>query len=229
MAVECKQTNLLIRFLIQFDKWLELLESQTQSEHDVKLSRLKRNLEECKDAQQKVDSVLNNLEDLKSLYERCSTKTNSLHEACESLLQQQHALIVAVETINEKIAFFTELENMSKKLGNPSPLILTESLVPTLTRLDECIAFLESKPNYKDSSTYLNDFKRLQGQALATVAGHVQNTLRQAAKSVAPEAGDNLQPSDSVFTLFYGKFQSNSHRIKSLMTLIEHRIDRDEK
>ena len=136
---------------------------------------------------------------------------------------------MAVEAIGEKQAYFDDLDLLKKKFDNPSPLILSESLVPTMARLDECIQFMKDHANYKESSYYLNEYKRLQWQALSTVAAHVQNTTQQASKQVMPDNGDNLSPADSVFTLFYGKFQTNSLRIKSLMALIEERIEYDER
>lgn len=102
-------------------------------------------------------------------------------------------------------------------------LVLNESLMPMLSRLDNCITYLESKPNYKESDLYLRQFKHLQSQALSTIKAHVIKTLQQTSLQVMPESKEALTPSDSVFTLFYGKFQTNSHRIKTLMTQIEER------
>ena len=102
-------------------------------------------------------------------------------------------------------------------------LVLNESLMPMLSRLDECIAYLESKPNYRESESYLKQFKHLQSQALSTIRNHVIKTLQQTAQQVMPESKEALTPNDSVFTLFYGKFQTNAHRIKTLMSQIEDR------
>ena len=100
--------------------------------------------------------------------------------------------------------------------------------MPMLCRLDQCVEYLESKPNYKESELYLKQFKHLQSQALSTIKVHVINTLQQTSRQVMPESKEALTPNDSVFTLFYGKFQTNAHRIKTLMSQIEERTERSE-
>lgn len=107
-------------------------------------------------------------------------------------------------------------------------LVLNESLMAMLSRLDECVQYLNSKSNYRESGTYLKEFKHLQSQALLTIRNHVINTLQQTSQQVMPESTDSLSPNDSVFTLFYGKFQNNAHRIKTLMQQIEERINQSE-
>ena len=102
-------------------------------------------------------------------------------------------------------------------------LVLNESLMPMLSRLDECIAYLETKKNYRESESYLKQFQHLQSQALLTIKSHVIKTLEQTAQQVMPETKEALTPNDSVFTLFYGKFQTNAHRIKTLVQQIEER------
>lgn len=87
---------------------------------------------------------------------------------------------------------------------------------------------MESKPNYKESETYSSQLRFCQSQALQTIRTHVINSIQSTTKDVMPESGETLSPGDSVFTLFYGKFQSNAHRIKSLVALIEERVERQE-
>ncbi|KAI1287999.1 Conserved oligomeric Golgi complex subunit 3 [Halotydeus destructor] len=198
--------------------------------HELKLDKLCNNLNQCDNFLENINDVLKKLKDLETLYGTCSSKTNSLHEACENIVQQQHALIVAADVIDETMSYFSELEQISIKLKNPSPLILTDSLSPTLNRLDECIAFMQTKRDkYKEAPYYLEQYTFLLSQALNTVANHVKTSIQQTAKSVTPSSDANLDPEDSVFTLFYGKFQENASRVKTLMALIENRLDKDEK
>lgn len=108
-------------------------------------------------------------------------------------------------------------------------LTLNESLVPLLNRLDECINFMsQNESNYLEASAYLNDYRRFQTSALHTIRTHVVNTLKQTATQVMPENDNVLTPNESVFTLYYGKFQTNAHRIKTLMQQIEHRTNQSE-
>ena len=108
-------------------------------------------------------------------------------------------------------------------------LTLNESLVPLLNRLDECINFMTlNENNYIEASTYLNDYRKFQSSALHTIRSHVINTLKQTATQVTPENETVLTSNESVFTLYYGKFQTNAHRIKTLMHQVEYRTNQSE-
>lgn len=118
---------------------------------------------------------------------------------------------------------------MSKKFSSPTMLTLNESLIPLLNRLDECIEFMSTNiDNYLEAGKYLNDYRRFQTSALATIRTHVINTLKQTETQVMPENDTVLTSNESVFTLYYGKFQLNAHRIKTLMQQIENRTKQSE-
>lgn len=108
-------------------------------------------------------------------------------------------------------------------------LILNESLLPLLKRLDECIEFMSiNVEHYLEANHYLDEYQKFQLSALFTIRTHVINTLKQTAQQVMPENDSVLTSNDSVFTLYYGKFQINAHRIKTLMQQIEHRTKKSE-
>lgn len=214
--------------LFDFDEWFEKIDNKHKNEIDFRFKKLIEYNEECKELLSFVTTILVHLDELQEQYRLVSNKTKSLHTSCEALLQQQHGLIVAVETINEKMTYFNELQPISKKLSSPTMLVLNESLMPMLSRLDECILYLESKHNYKETAIYLKQYKHLQSQALSTIRTHVIKTLQQTSQQVMPDSKDALAPNDSIFTLFYGKFQTNAHRIKTLMQQIEERTNQSE-
>ncbi|RWS10113.1 conserved oligomeric Golgi complex subunit 3-like protein [Dinothrombium tinctorium] len=214
--------------LEKFEEWFDNSLHCFESDQNVKYQKLIDYCNECKAILSVIDETLQNLETLDKQYEYSSNKTNSLHNICENILHQQHGLIMAMDAINEKLVYFKEYEHMTKKFSSSSVLILNESLMTTLKRLDECIDFFEKKSNYLESSVYLKNFKHLQSQALSTIKNHVISSIQRSAKQVAPESTEAIAPGDSVFTLFYGKFQAGAARIKSLMTMIEERQNKDE-
>lgn len=146
-----------------------------------------------------------------------------LHELTESVRQDQYSLIVAREKIGETMSHFEELDRMSKLFSNPSHLILNESLVAKLNRLDECIAFMRRKSSYQESEEYLLKFSFFEMQVLLTIKNYVISSIHKTTKQVMPDPSASLNPDDSVFSLFYVKFQANCHRIKSLVALVEQR------
>lgn len=186
---------------------------------------LKRSYEACKQLSQTVDNILDNLFYLKKLYDTSMSKSFSVHSSCTELHGQEQNLIVAYEAVEEKLKYFREAKALEKKLGSPTVLTLNESLMPSLARVQDCMNFFLSKPNYKDCAFYGEKIKSLENQTLQFVAKHVVNSIQNSCKQVMPESGQPLSASDNVFTLFYARFQATSQRIKSLMLLIENRID----
>lgn len=176
-----------------------------------------------------VGEILASLNRLDEEYSSVIDKTKSFYSSCDTLLQQQQNLLVAIEAINEKLSYFEDLETMSKKFSSPTMLTLNESLIPLLHRLDECIEFMSTNiDNYLEANKYLIDYRRFQTSALNTIRTHVINTLKQTETQVMPENDTVLTSNESVFTLYYGKFQLNAHRIKTLMQQIENRTKQSE-
>lgn len=196
---------------------------------EVRLKQLENQLKECDKLLERYEPVIKSVARLKEKYdEGVSKKISSLHESIESLLSSQHGLIVASEKIDQSLVYFNELESMKARLSNPSHLILNESLVPTLNKLTECINFMESNPSYKDSQEFLINYRHLQAQVLSMIRNYIINSIESTTKAVQPDSGDNISEGDSVFTLFYGRYQFNSHRIKSLAQLLEERVSLSE-
>lgn len=204
------------------DEWLEAVE-ETGGRDEERLQQLKRALAETEQLLHHVDSARSDFLNLKLLYQESYAKTIELHQLTESVRQEQYSLLVAREKISETMSHFDELEKMSKQFSNPSHLILNESLVGKLSRLDECIAFMRSKANYQESDDYLQKFAFFEMQVLLTIKNYVTGAIHKTTKQVMPDPGQSLNPDDSVFSLFYVKFQANCHRIKSLVCLMEQR------
>lgn len=208
--------------------YFELLkqkEGEEKSREELRLEQLEDHLKECDKLLSQYEPVIQSISKLKETYnEGIQKKIESLHESIETLLSSQHGLIVASEKIDQSLVYFNELESMRSRLSNPSHLILNESLVPTLNKLTECINFMESNPSYKDSQEFLIHYKHFQTQVLAMIRNYIINSIETTTKSVQPDSGEGVSEGDSVFTLFYGRYQFNSHRIQSLAQLLEERI-----
>ena len=208
--------------LFEFDEWLEALEA-THGADEERLQQLRHSLTETEELLSNVDAVRNDFLQLQLLYHQSYQKTADLHRLTESVRQEQYSLLVAREKISEAMSHFDELEKMEKQFANPSHLILNESLVGKLSRLDECIAFMRSRASYQESQEYLERFAFLESQVLQTIRNYVTSAIVKTTKQVMPHPSQSLNPDDSVFSLFYIKFQANCHRIKSLVALIEER------
>ena len=65
-------------------------------------------------------------------------------QACESLLQEQKRLTQLTDTIKEKLAFYNDIEKISRQFSGSSVPVTDASFRATLKRLDECIAFVQA-------------------------------------------------------------------------------------
>ncbi|KAH9422523.1 Golgi transport complex subunit 3 [Dermatophagoides pteronyssinus] len=226
---ESKKNSKSFNNVQDFYKWYNNLENDIHVHNDERFRKINEHYRLCIQLTGLVDEILASLNRLDEEYSSAIDKTKSFYSSCDQLLQQQQNLLVAIEAINEKLSYFEDLETMSKKFSSPTMLTLNESLIPLLNRLDECIEFMSTNiDNYLEAGKYLNDYRRFQTSALATIRTHVINTLKQTETQVMPENDTVLTSNESVFTLYYGKFQLNAHRIKTLMQQIENRTKQSE-
>ncbi|XP_019645031.1 PREDICTED: conserved oligomeric Golgi complex subunit 3-like [Branchiostoma belcheri] len=214
------------KFFSWFTKVESMIEEEEESCYRFPAERLKQHRQECDDVLGDVCSALDHLQELQKQYIFVSTKTNALHEACEHLLQEQTKLVNAAESINNKLSYFTELERISTKLNSPAMSVTSDSFVPMLSRIDECVAYINSHPDFAECDVYLARFRQCLSKALNLIKTYVVNLLQQASQQVQPKGKDSQGPSDNAFTLYYGKFRTNAPRVKLLMEQIEDRIDR---
>ncbi|XP_033638194.1 conserved oligomeric Golgi complex subunit 3-like isoform X2 [Asterias rubens] len=214
----------------QFFAWFNKVESKM--DHDEEISyrcycdQLKDYRDQCDKVLDEVSDALTHLEELQKQYVHVSTKTNALHEACEESLQDQTSLVNKAETISGRLSYFNELERINQKLSSPTFSVTSESFVPMLTKLDECIAHISVNPQYKETEVYQAKFKHCLSKALTVVRSSVFNILHNATQQVVPTKESPVAPSDNAFTLFYGKFRSNAPKVKGMMEQIELRLDK---
>jgi DNA repair ATPase RecN len=183
--------------------------------------------EQCGDTVGRLNDVIEGLIDMKEKHEFVSEKTQKLHDACEILVQEQTQLSNVAKDITDKLSYFTELEQLGQKLNAPSFSALSDNFPVLLSRLDECIAFIEEHSHYKESYTYLARYKQQLSKALATIRHQVTGTLKSITSSVLQQQHSTpSQAPDTSYSLFYGKFRGSAPKIKTLMHEVEQRKDK---
>ncbi|XP_059143822.1 conserved oligomeric Golgi complex subunit 3-like isoform X2 [Physella acuta] len=182
--------------------------------------------EQCNSVLSEVNNALDYLKQLSGQYVHVSTKTNALHEECEHLLAEQTHLMDLAENISNKLSYFNELDSISTKLSRPNLSVNSETFIPLLSRMDECILYLKSNPRYKECDVYLARFRQCLSKALNLIKSHVNNILLTATQQIQQKK-DSSNLADNAFTLFYGKFRTNAPRVKSLTEQLEIRTEKD--
>ena len=78
-------------------------------------------------------------------------KTCALHEACETLLEEQTRLTDNAEAIHEKLSYFQQLDSIRAQLKNPNLEVNSEAFLALLAKLDSCIEYMSSNSQFKDA------------------------------------------------------------------------------
>lgn len=194
------------------------------------LDNLNSNSEKCAQISEAIGGALSHLDVLLENYSQVSVKTKSLHVACEQLISDQTKLVNASYLLNTRLAYFTDMDVFMQKLNSPTIEHNCEYVIPMLTRIDECLKYLNANIEHRESSNYIQVVIQVLQKALQIVRNYTINTLTQATNSIiqsiqaSPNSVVNFS-ADNSYTIFYSKFRVNSVRIKTLMEQLEQRVD----
>ncbi|KAF3331659.1 conserved oligomeric Golgi complex subunit 3 [Carex littledalei] len=221
----------------QFFKWYAELESAMKSETEEKYRLYEDKLTErimiCDQILQQVDDTLSLISELQSLHQSVATKTKTLHNACDQLLVEKQRLIEFADALRSRLNYFDELENVSTSFYAPNMNIGNEQFLPLLKRLDDCISYVESNPQYAESSVYLVKFRQLQSRALGIIRSHVLSVLKGASSQVqaaikASAAGKAVASEGVEESIIYVRFKAAASELKPILGEIESRAARKE-
>uniref|UniRef100_A0AAQ6IGY3 Conserved oligomeric Golgi complex subunit 3 n=1 Tax=Anabas testudineus TaxID=64144 RepID=A0AAQ6IGY3_ANATE len=166
----------------QFFSWFAKLQANMDQDESSKYRKTRDDLncyqEQCDAILKDVSTALAHLDSLQKQYLFVSNKTGTLHEACEQLLKEQSELVDLAENIQQKLSYFNELENINTKLNSPTLSVNSEGFIPMLSKLDDCIEYVSSHPNYKDYPVYLAKFKQCLSKAMHFMKIHIVNTMQ---------------------------------------------------
>ncbi|XP_062862098.1 conserved oligomeric Golgi complex subunit 3 isoform X2 [Trichomycterus rosablanca] len=214
----------------QFFSWFSKLQAHMDQEEGAKYRRTRESLncyqEQCDSILSNVNEALDHLDSLQKQYLFVSTKTGTLHEACEQLLKEQSELVQLAESIQQKLSYFNELENVNTKLNSSTLSVNSESFIPMLSKLDDCIEYVSSHPNFKDYPVYLTKFRQCLSKALHLMKTHIINTLQNLTNQLTKRDPMSTASSDNAFTLYYVKFRAAAPKLQMLIEQIEQRSEK---
>ncbi|CAN1761343.1 Conserved oligomeric Golgi complex subunit 3 [Linum perenne] len=220
-----------------FYKWFTDLESAMKSETEEKyqhyVNTLTDRIQTCDDILRQVDETLDLFNSLQLQHQAVATKTKTLHDACDRLLVEKQRLIEFADALRSKLSYFEELENISTNFYAPNMNVGNGNFLPLLKRLDECIAYVESNPQYAESSVYLLKFRQLQSRALGLIRSHVLSVLKGASSQVQAairsSGGSNTSLSEGVeASVIYVRFRAAASELEPVLKEIEGRSARKE-
>ncbi|KAG9349308.1 hypothetical protein JZ751_027751 [Albula glossodonta] len=214
----------------QFFTWFSKLQSQMDQDEGAKYRKTREHLcgyqEQCDAILNDVNTALQHLDSLQKQYHFVSTKTGTLHEACEQLLKEQSELVDLAESIQQKLSYFNELENINTKLNSPTLSVNSDGFIPMLSKLDACIEYVSSHPNFKDYPVYLAKFKQCLSKAMHLMKTHTVNTLQNLTNQLTKRDPLGTASTDNAFTLYYVKFRAAAPKVRTLIEQIEQRSEK---
>uniref|UniRef100_A0A3Q3MYR4 Conserved oligomeric Golgi complex subunit 3 n=1 Tax=Labrus bergylta TaxID=56723 RepID=A0A3Q3MYR4_9LABR len=214
----------------QFFAWFANLQANMDQEENEKYRKTRDDLycyqEQCDAILKDCCTALKHLDSLQKQYLFVSNKTSNLHEACEKLLKEQSELVDLAESIQQKLSYFNELENINTKLNSPTLSVNSEGFIPMLSKLDDCIEYVSSHPNFKDYPVYLAKFKQCLSKAMHFMKIYIVNTMQNLTNQLTKRDPMGLTNADNAFTLFYVKFRAASPKVRSLIEQIEQRAEK---
>ncbi|XP_050303587.1 conserved oligomeric Golgi complex subunit 3 [Anthonomus grandis grandis] len=216
-----------------FIQWMISVEKEIQHE-DLKdfqeyYDGLSRHLEKCELLFGHSEYTVNSISKLKETYENVIDKTNYLHNLSEQLMVQQNILKEKKTDINSKLKYFLYLpscQELVEHLGHHK--VNSKEFIEVLNNIDEAIDYLGKNLNFKESKLYKMKYESLMVKALSYVYDYVNYILSDTIKQVTNtdiKPTQTIQAGDSIFSLYYGKFQSVSVKVKLILDFIETSID----
>ncbi|CAF0823487.1 unnamed protein product [Adineta steineri] len=182
--------------------------------------------QQCQTLYNDINEAVKYLDTLHETYTKVSYKTNSLYRACEQLLADQAKLLNMTECIENRLSYFDDVDRFSKNLSITPLISDIKQLIPTLTRIDECLAYFDTHNSFKQSLIYKNQMKDVLLKALNIIKAHIIHILQNSSNTIDPKKNTTLL-SDDAYTLFYGRFRINAPKVKVLAEELEQRCARN--
>lgn len=172
----------------QFYKWHSELEaafaSETEEKYKQYAAELQGRLDSCAEILGKVDAVLHYFAELRAQHHEVSNKSRALTDSCERLVVEKERLLQFADALRNKLQYFDELERVSAQFHSAALAVDSDSFLPLLERLDDCITYVSNNPQYADASSYASKFRQLQQRAMATMRTKVAQVLQHASEQV---------------------------------------------
>lgn len=232
----------IIRKMQDFIKWMVAIEKDIKHENLRKyenyFSLISEYQTNCEVLFTHSDSALKSLNNLKKNYEDVTDKTNYLHDLSEQLMAHQKVLKEKRSNLHERLQYFTNFGKCQEDIERLTNKLNSKECVEILNKIDDSIGYLNEHLNYKESRIYKMKYESLLNNVLNRIYDYINNILIETTKQVIdPEfraqtvsqtttASDSLM--DSAFSLYYGKFQSISSKLRYILSSIEEREERNE-
>lgn len=219
-----------IESLQEFYDWFSGIENEMEKgQEDVyrnHLSMVEYYRQACDDFLEDLKVTCELFDDLEKDYSFVDLRTRSLQTACETLLEEEDRLTRLADGLAERLAYFNQLEPIAKLFNSPGDdICLNEEFIPMLTKLDECIQYMQDHHEYRDSELYLMRFRQCMTKGITLIKMYVVSTLKNLGYEVYKQVNTKDATLGKQMTMYYVKFKTIASTIKSLTVQVEKRCE----
>ncbi|KAL5002397.1 Sec34-like family-domain-containing protein [Aspergillus recurvatus] len=170
-------------------------------------------------------STLNILSKLSEDFRAVDLQTSNFRKQCEGLLSAQQRDTGLVTDLEYNLQFYDFLDPASRRLNAPGAgnTVRGRDFSDMLRQLDECLDYMETHPEQKESEVYRSRYRLLLTRALTLIRGHFVSAIRDVYSSVSRKVADK-QPDDAALSaLLYAKFRVDAPELKQIGLEIQKR------
>ncbi|KAH8426991.1 Golgi transport complex subunit COG3 [Aspergillus melleus] len=170
-------------------------------------------------------STLDVLSSLSQDFQAVELQTSKFQKQCEGLLSAQKRDSELALDIQENLQYYEFLDPASRRLNAPGAgnTVRGQDFSDMLRRLDECLDYMETHPDQKESSVYRSRYRLLLTRALTLIRGHFVAALRDVYLSASKKIADKQLNDTTMSALLYAKFRVGAPELKQIGLEIQKR------
>ncbi|KAF2864247.1 Sec34-domain-containing protein [Piedraia hortae CBS 480.64] len=174
-------------FNVEFLKHEATLLEESHAKYQTYLEQLQFSAAHMNGILASTTETLNMLARLSNSFKAVEEQTEAFQQQCESLVKEQKRLGGLADAIEENLRYYTFLEPMTRRLNAPGAanLVKGEDFPEMLFQLDNCLAYLESHPEHKESAAYRSRYRLLLTRGLTLIRHHFTKSLGEIAADVS--------------------------------------------
>lgn len=214
---------------LEFDDEFASLEDRLLEEshagYQTYLEQLQMSTSHLDNLLSSTQNTLSLLSTLSDSFKSVEAQTDAFRQQCESLITEQRRLETLADAIEENARYYTYLEPMTRRLNAPGAanLVKGKDFPEMLSNLDNCLAYMESHPNHKDSATYRSRYRLLLTRALTLIRHHFTKSLGDIAADISRRVQGGQLKETTHSALLYAKFRVPAPELKALGLEIQKR------
>ncbi|GMR53461.1 hypothetical protein PMAYCL1PPCAC_23656 [Pristionchus mayeri] len=216
------------------EAWSDESRVVERSSDCVETVALRANITRLRSMQKRMNECEEKMRELCSGYGSVTSRTSSLHDACERALKNQTHLASMAEQIKANLYYFKQANLIFKKLSSGTKLSVTgQSFTSILASIDEFLHLLRSHREWKEADLYIDKYEQCLSRAMTCIRASVLNEIEAATMDVSRrreelgggEGRKEGQISDEeTLTLLYGVFSSRAQSVKAAISVAESRF-----